>query len=147
MAVGRVFPNEIDRIFNAPGGPIGKEARQVALATARTASILAGQKLGKHPGDRPRTKQYENSFRVTVAGRSTQFIVSNNKKYAAALEEGGRPHAIRARRVTNLKFKDRSGRWRTVKTVRHPGNPAFRILTTASAIVIRQRYGTARIVN
>lgn len=145
MAVGRIFPNEIDRLFNAPGGPIGKEARAVALQVARNAQLLATIKLGRNPMDKPRTRRYERGFGVRVIGRSTEFEVYNNTPYAAPLEEGGRPHAIRARRVSHLRFRDRTGQWRTVKMVRHPGNPAFRILETAAVLAMRQRYGSARV--
>jgi hypothetical protein len=145
MAIGRVFPNEIDRVLNYPGGVVGREARALALQIARNASSMASMKLGKHPMDRKRTKQYQNAFRVKVLGQSTNFEVSNNKKYAAALEEGARPHQIKARRVKYLQFRDRQGRWRKVKMVRHPGNPAFQILTNAALVTVRQRYGNIRI--
>ena len=143
MAVGRVFPNEIDRLFNAPGGPIGKEVRGLALDTARIAGILATIKLGKNPNDQRRTGQFARAFEVVVLGRSTEFVVQNRKKYAASLEKGAKPHVIRARKAQVLTFKDRSGRWRKLKMVRHPGNPAFRILESAAAIAVRQRYGSA----
>jgi hypothetical protein len=145
MALGRVFPNEIDRIFNAPGGTIGREVRKVSLRTARNAEILARQKLGKHPGDRQRTGRYQRSFQVKVLGRSTEFQVLNTAPYAAALEQGGRPHAIRAKKTSYLKFRGRDGRWRTVKMVRHPGNPAYRILETAAILAVRQEYGSVRV--
>lgn len=145
MALGRTFPNEIDRFFNAPGGPVGREARAVALDTAHIAETLAAMQLGKHPGDRPRTGQYQRSFYIKVLGRSTQFEVGNKKGYAAPLEEGARPHAIRARRVSHLKFRDRSGRWRTAKMVRHPGNAAYRILERSVVLAMRRRYGSVRI--
>lgn len=142
MAIGRTYPNEIDRIFNAPGGPIGKEVRAVALEVARIGETLAGMQLGKHPGDAPRTGRYLRSFEVRVVGRSTIFEVRNRAPYAAPLETGSRPHAIRARRVKNLQFRDRSGQWRRVKIVRHPGNPAFRILERAMILAMRRRYGS-----
>lgn len=145
MALGRVFPNEIDRIFNAPGGPIGKEVRAVALDTANIGETLAHMQLGKHPMDKPRTGLYARSFTVKVVGRSTTFEVSNRAPYAAPLEEGGRPHAIRARRVSHLKFRDRSGQWRRVKMVRHPGNPAFRIMERSLYLAMVRRYGSVRI--
>lgn len=144
MAVGRVYPNEIDRIFNAPGGPIGREVRAVALQTSQNAENLARIKLGRDPRDRPRTERFARSFEVRVIGRSTEYVVQNRTPYAAPLETGSRPHAIRARRVKYLQFRGRDGRWRKVKMVRHPGNPAFRILENAGAIAMRQRYGSYR---
>lgn len=145
MAVGRVYPNEVDRIFNAPGGPIGKEARAVAIDAAHIGETLARMQLGKHPMDQPRTGKYARSFWVKVLGRSTSFEVSNRTPYAAALETGSRPHAIRARRVSHLRFRDRTGQWRRVKIVRHPGNPAFRILERSMILAMRRRYGSVQI--
>lgn len=145
MAVGRVYPNEINRILYAPGGPIGKEARALSLQVARNAQLFAQMKLGKNPNDRPRTGKFERSFEVKVLGRSTEFQVLNRVPYAAAIEEGARPHVIRARRVSNLRFKDRTGQWRNVKMVRHPGNPAYRILQLGAITAMRQRYGTVRV--
>lgn len=144
MAIGRVFPNEVDRIINYPGGPVGKEARALALQIARNASTLANIRLGRHPGDKPRTKKYERGFKVKVVGRTTEFEVTNSVPYANVIESGARPHDIRARRVSNLQFRDRSGRWRKVKVVRHPGSPAFKILETAAFVAVRQRYGAVR---
>ena len=145
MALGRVFPNEIDRLFNAPGGPIGKEARALALDIAREAEILARIKLGRNPKDKPRTGRYARGWRVKVIGRSTAFEVSNREDYSGLIEVGSRPHTIRARRVKMLHFKDRAGRWRTVKSVRHPGTPAFRILEEAAELAIRRRIGSVRV--
>lgn len=145
MALGRVFPNEIDRVLYYPGGPIGREMRALSLAVAQNASQLAYMRLGKNPNDKPRTGKYARSFQVKVIGRSTEFEVSNNQAYAAALESGAKPHQIKARRVQNLHFKDRQGRWRRMKVVRHPGNPAFRILETSAIITMRQRYGKIQI--
>lgn len=145
MALGRVFPNEVDRLFNAPGGPIGREVRAVAIEAAHIGEVLAGMQLGKHPMDAQRTGRYRRSFYVKVLGRSTHFELSNRTPYAAALETGSRPHAIRARRVRYLKFRDRSGQWRRVKIVRHPGNPAFRIMERSVILAMRRRYGSVQI--
>lgn len=133
-------------MFNAPGGPIGKEARAVALDAAHIGETLAHMQLGKHPGDAPRTGRYARSFNVKVIGRSTHFELSNRTPYAAALESGSRPHAIRARNVSHLQFRDRSGQWRRVRMVRHPGNPAFRILERSVKLAMIRRYGSVRIL-
>jgi hypothetical protein len=145
MATGRVFPNEIDRIFNAPGGPVGRESRAVALEVAQTAQLIAERDLGNRPGDRPRTGSFARSFEVKVVGRSTEFVVQNRKPYAPALETGAAPHQISARRVSYLRFKGRDGRWRTVKSVRHPGNPAYRVLERAAIQTMNRRYGNVDI--
>lgn len=146
MAVGRVFPNEIDRIFNAPGGPIGKEARAVAIEVASTAEFLSTVELGIHPGDKPRTGQLARNWRVRVVGRSTHFQVYNPTPYAAPIDQGAKPHLITAKKTSYLRFRGRDGRWRTVKMVRHPGNPAFKFLERAAISVMTTRYGSIRVV-
>lgn len=144
MAIGRVFPNEIDRLFTAPGGPIGKEARRIALAVAQTASEDEARRP-HHPGDRPKTGRLERGYEVRVEGRSTTFSVRNRVPYAADIELGTRPHIIRARRVTTLRFRGRDGQWRNIKAVRHPGNPAYRVLEMAAIKVMVRNYGGVRI--
>lgn len=145
MAIGRVFPNEIDRIFKLPGGPIGKEVRATAIQIAIEAQRLTVSRTGKHPGDRPRTGNLARSWKVRVVGSSTNFEVYNTKKYAASQELGALPHQIRARKVSHLQFKGRDGRWRRVKMVQHPGNPALYILRDAAIKVAQSRYGSVRV--
>lgn len=144
MAVGRIFPNEIDRLFTAPGGTLGREARRIALEIARTASEDEARRP-HHPGDRPKTGRLGQGYQVRVAGRSTTFSVINKVPYAAAIEFGTRPHLIKARTKT-LRFRGRDGRWRNVKVVRHPGNPAYRVLETAAVKVASRNYGAVRII-
>lgn len=144
MALGRVFPNEIDRLFSAPGGVLGREARRIALEIAQTASEDEARRP-HHPADRPKTGRLERSYEVRVAGRSTTFSVINRTPYAAPIETGARPHLIKAR-TTTLRFKGRDGQWRNVKVVRHPGNPAYRVLEQAAIKVVTRNYGAVRII-
>ncbi len=139
--MGRTYPSEIKRILTAPGGDVGRECRRVAILIADEASRQADATFGKHPGDQPRTGRLAKSYRVTVIPGTNTFQVTNPRKYAAAMEKGARPHDIRARRVTNLKFKGRDGRWRSVKLVRHPGSIGRNTLLTATRLVMRRRYG------
>lgn len=144
MALGRIFPNEIDRLFTAPGGTLGREARRIALEVAQQAKEDESRRQ-HHPGDAPRTGRLALSYEVRVVGRSTTFTVINRRPYAAAIEKGARPHVIAARRVDYLRFRGRDGQWRQVKLVKHPGNPAFRILETAAVKVVSKNYGGVRI--
>lgn len=145
MAVGRIFPNEIDRLFTAPGGDLGREARRIALQIAQVASEDQANRP-RHPADKPRTGRLERGYEVRVAGRSTTFSVINRVPYAAPNELGARPHRIAARRVSNLRFKGRDGRWRNVKIVKHPGNPAYKVLEFAAVKVVSRNYGAVRII-
>ena len=136
---GRIYPNEIKRIFTMPGGDVGRACRKGAMDTAAEARRIAIAELGNNPGDRPRTGQYADGFKVTVSRKRNTFafIVSNKKNYAAHLEYGTRPHIIRARRVQNLQFRARDGRWVKVKVVSHPGTKAYRILQRAASTAMK----------
>lgn len=143
--MGRTYPEEIDRILYKPGGDVGKFLRSVALEIAVEAKRLAKLELGIHPGDKPRTKQLENSFEVKVRPGTNTFRVSNRKKYFDALEFGvPDPHEIRARRVDYLQFRGRDGRQRRVKVVIHPGNRAYRIMYRALDRAMTWHFGTIR---
>jgi len=140
--MGRTYPNEINRILNMPGGDVGREIRRHALAIAAEAKRSAEVTFGKHPGDAPRTGKLAAGYQVKVIPGTNKFIVRNTKKYAAAMERGARPHEIRARRSTSLRFRGRDGRWRNVKVVRHPGSIGRHTLLTAGRVITRRRYGT-----
>lgn len=142
--MGKSYPNEIRRILTLPGGDVGKECRALALAIAVEAKRQAELTFGKHPMDQPRTGRYAQSYQVKVLPGTNQFTVINPRKQAAAMEKGARPHIIRARRKTKLQFRDRSGRWRYVEFVNHPGSAAHNTLTTAMRVAIVRRYGTYR---
>lgn len=120
-----IYPNEINRILRMPGGPIGKSVRKLSLDIAAEGERLARAELGnKSPHDKQRSGRYARSFRVTVKTNTVQgfeFEVANTAAYAGVLEEGSRPHQIKARRAKYLRFKDRQGIWRRVKAVSHPG--------------------------
>lgn len=137
---GRIYPNEIRRIFTLPGGDVGRACRKVALQTAEEARRIAEIELGKNPGDRPRTGAYARGFKVTVdrTDRTFVFRVSNKMNYSAHLEYGTKPHIIRASRVQNLQFRARDGRWVKVKVVSHPGTKAYRILQRAATNVVKR---------
>lgn len=139
--MGRVYPNEIQRVLYSPGGDVGREIRSVALDIAAEAKTIATDTLGHNPADRPRTGALARSYQVKVVPGSNTFTVTNPRKYAAAIERGAVAHIIQARRVRYLRFKDRNGSWRKVKLVRHPGNAPYRILDQARRSVMRRRYG------
>lgn len=141
--MGRTYPNEIDRIFNSPGGEVGRVVRKYALEVADEARRQAEVTFGRHPGDAPRTGRLAASYQVRVIPGTNQFVVTNPRKYAAAMEKGARPHIIRARRTQYLQFRGRDGRWHKIKLVRHPGSAARNTLLTASRVVAKRRLGVA----
>lgn len=137
-----IFPREIDRIMRMPGGPIGVAVRRIALNIAAEAKQIAVAELGnRHPSDAKRTGNYSRRFRVEVATSPAgfEFVVSNNAKYAAVLEQGSKPHEIRARKAKYLRFRSRkTGMMVRVKVVNHPGQKiGYRILERAMLKVAR----------
>lgn len=138
--MGITYPNEIKRILHFPGGPVGRATRRIALDIAKEAKHQAELTFGHHPMDKPRTGRLAKSYRVEVLPMSNTFIVRNDRKYAAAMEKGAKPHRIAARRTT-LQFYDRQGRFRSVTFVRHPGSVGRRTLLTATQIVMKRRFG------
>jgi hypothetical protein len=138
--MGFIYPSELNRVLRSPGGTVGKVVRRVSLDVAAEAKSIAQAELGIHPGDRPRTGQYADGFKVLVVTTPNGFYytVSNKKKYAIILEKGSRAHIIRARKERTLQFRGRDGRFRQVKIVQHPGTKAYRILQRAGEIVGRR---------
>lgn len=143
--MGIVYPNEIQRILNSPGGDVGKYARRIALDIAAESKRIAEAELGRHPGDQPRTGKLAKSYRVTVLPGTNTFRVNNSQYYSAAIELGAAAHKIKARRVEYLRFTDRQGRARRVKLVFHLGNPAFRLMSRAADNIVARRFGTTRL--
>lgn len=141
MANGRVYPNEINRILYKPGGDVGKAVRRVALDIAAEAKRTALVVYGRHPSDAPRTGKLARSYRVEVIPGTNKFIVRNPVKYAAAMEFGAKPHEIRPRKKTYLRFIDRQGRARRAVIVHHPGSAARNTLATAARVVMARRFG------
>lgn len=138
-----IYPNELDRILKKPGGPVGIRVRRLCLDIAAEGERIGKAELGnRSPYDKRRTGNYVRRFRVNVetsARYGFEYTVSNNAKYAAVLEEGSKPHVIRARRVKYLRFRDRQGVWRRVRAVSHPGQrQGYHILWRATQTVVRK---------
>lgn len=69
--------------------------------------------------------------RVIRAAGGKKIIVSNSKKYAAAIDLGAKPHIIRPSKKKLLRFMV-GGRFVFARSVRHPGNRAYRFLYRAT---------------
>lgn len=105
-----------------------------------------------HPTFKPRTGalQKATTAQVIKRGRQTLIIRASNKaKHAKAIDGGARPHIIRARRRSALRFRA-GGRLVFARAVNHPGNRAYKFLyraTTAAGRILQQGLasGMARI--
>lgn len=72
------------------------------------------------------TGHLRNSIHTKVTG--LEGVVSTNVKYAKIIEEGSRPHVIRAK---NKKYLYWNGASHPVKQVNHPGTKAYPFLKPA----------------
>lgn len=87
----------------------------------------------KYPGFRPRTGKLQNAteWRTVRTSNGRILKVRNTAKYAAAIDQGARPHIIRARRAGSLHFVS-GGKHVFRKSVNHPGNRPYKFLYKAT---------------
>lgn len=104
-----------------------KEARRVAGEVLRRAQLLSGELVNVDTG------RYRAGWktRTTFTARGPGVQVYNNVEYAPIIEEGSRPHVIRAKNKKALKFRV-GGRTVIVTSVNHPGTKPKRVLATAT---------------
>lgn len=131
MAAGVTFvPNgNFNRTFWSPGGMTGRHLRVVAKMVQVDARALVGKSTGK----------LARSITVGPVSRDPRGLeieVGSNLHYAYYHHEGTRPHTIRARPGSVMKFSSR-GRSVMTTVVRHPGTRANRYLLNALTVVIK----------
>lgn len=130
---------DIRRLERDHGKFIAEHRRAVDQSVEESAK--AGEKLSKNrPGFKHQTKRTKRLTQGRVIRRGGKTIIvrlSNKAKHAAVLEKGSRPHVIRARRKSVLKFKI-GGQWISKKSVRHPGTPAYHFLSKGRDVASRK---------
>lgn len=107
----------------------------VTAALERASLLLVGyiktEKLSGDPINR-RTGNLSSHISHELSASGTQITsrvgVIRGVPYARPLEEGSRPHVIRARAGGVLAFKGSDGGMVFRASVKHPGNRAFRFL-------------------
>lgn len=62
---------------------------------------------------------------VEVSDNTYTVYVAHGVEYGEYLEEGTKPHVIKAKNKPYLHFKAQDGYWRKVKQVNHPGTKGF----------------------
>jgi hypothetical protein len=113
-----------------------RDANRVADQVEARAKQLAGILVNV------RTGRYRAAFhkRETLTFRGPGARVYNDVSYAPYIEEGTRPHVIRARRGKALRFVV-DGRVVYAKEVHHPGTKAYNVLSRAvREVAIRNGY-------
>lgn len=116
-------------------------ARAIDEELAKTQQVATEHVIGYAKFKR-RSRKLEQGTRARVvrAGGGRRVIVFNRVKYAAAIDQGAKPHVIRPRRAKLLAFH-LGGRLVFARQVNHPGNRAYRFLyraTQAAARIARQ---------
>jgi hypothetical protein len=102
---------------------------EVAVETGEAAVAYAK----RFPRFTPRSGdlQRANDYRIVRTSGGRIVKVRNPKKYAAAIDQGARPHDITATKSPYLHFRGKFG-WVRAKRVKHPGNKPYRFLYGAT---------------
>lgn len=144
-----VYPNELNRLLNSPGGPVGRYLVKLAKETAEEAQKRS--QIGNDPA--VRSGRYSRNFRVEtdftgpngftvrVRNASTGQSPRRRTSYAGTLETGSKPHTIRPRRTNGYLRFFYKGRWITVREVRHPGTRPYWVLKNAMRTVVLRHGG------
>ena len=119
----REFRNQMERLQRelAAGAERGVEqAVTVALRIAKESDAFLD-----------RTGQLRNSLKIVRRGPFRMRLVAN-AKYASYVDEGTKPHTIRARHAPFLVFTTEGGERLVLKSVKHPGNAPRGFMKEAS---------------
>jgi hypothetical protein len=116
---------------------IAQTKSAVAAATAE-AGRRAVDYARQHPRFTPRSGnlQRKTGWRTVQTANGRILQLRNTAKYAAAIDQGARPHDITAKRKPFLVFLGKRG-WVRTKRVKHPGNRPYRFLYGASLVAGR----------
>lgn len=116
-----------DFFTRSPAGPIGLNLRKRGNRLLDLGRKQAGKKTGAL-----RASMFCN---LTVDARGLRVEVGSHVKHARMHHDGTRPHVIRPRVASALRFKQ-NGRIRYAQRVFHPGTKPNRYLTGNLPIVV-----------
>lgn len=128
MARIRLDRANLNRTFKSTGRSEGDKA---ARAVINRAKVLC-------PVDTGRLRASLRLERRSLFGLRMRWTVGSDVEYAAAVNDGTRPHKITAKNAKALKFKV-GGQTVIVKSVQHPGTRARPFLDRALTEVAAQR--------
>lgn len=112
------------------------ETQRAEREALEFAGRFAVDHVQRYPEFRPRTGALQRATKFKVV-RGKTLRIYNDKKYAAAIDRGARPHIIRPRRSSVLRFRGRDGRIVFARRVNHPGNRPYRFLYRATNAAFR----------
>lgn len=117
---------EIDRVlvdhFTSWAGPVGRSVDRLARRTVIEQKAAAPKKTGALAASIKWTRG--------ISSKGITFTSGSNLKYAGWMEHGTKPHMIYPRNPKGrLVFRwAKAGRTVFLRSVRHPGTPAYRFL-------------------
>lgn len=124
----RFYEAELARLLRGPEGPVARELVRDAVRVETAAKLIATG------APRVRTGRYRASI-SWVLGRDARGLfadIGSRVSYARFLEEGTPPHVIRPRSKKALFWR---GATHPVRSVRHPGTRAYRVLQRALEVL------------
>lgn len=97
------------------------------------AGRFARDHVQRYPEFTPRTGRLQRSTKARVVRTAGGKLLrlTNDRKYAPAIDGGARPHVIRPKRRRFLRFRGRDGNWVFARKVNHPGNKPYKFLYRA----------------
>lgn len=109
------------------------EVKQAIEEELRFGGQHAENFVHQHPGFKPRSGRLQAATKTKVVRtRGGKLLrITNDKKYAAAIDGGAKPHPISPKGGGYLHFKGKNGWVRTKKTINHPGNRPYKFLYRA----------------
>jgi len=112
---------------------LGAHSRMLTESLS-AAGVEAQREVMANPGFNPGTGALQRATETriirTASGRVLR--VQNRKAYAAAIDQGAKPHVIVPRRGKFLRFIGSNGRTVFARRVKHPGNKPYRFLSNAA---------------
>jgi hypothetical protein len=123
--------------FTSWQGPVGRSVSRLASSTVAQQKLLAPKRTGA----------LAKSIKWTrgVSPRGITFTTGSSKPYAGFMEKGTRPHPIRPKRAGGFLvfFWPKVGRTVFLRSVNHPGTPAYHYLSKGyrKALAVWKRTG------
>ncbi len=122
-----------------------KRSHERLLAAHKSAVTKVAKEAGEagvdyaraRPRYKPRTGKLSAGNRsvVRVGSKTVVVKLQNRVPYARPIENGSRPHTIRARNAKALAFRGSDGNLVFRRSVRHPGNRPYKFLAGAMPAV------------
>lgn len=118
----RIDEPRLSAALEVRNGPVGKRMASFAALATRESKQVARERTT------PRTRRHIDSIKSTTEQTSTGIkVVTSSIHYSGAPEKATRPHIIRPRFASVLRFEVGSEVVFAAR-VRHPGTPARHIL-------------------